>query len=133
MTPERWAEVKAIVAGALEMPLAERGQYVERACAADRALRTEVDSVLAAADGTDSVPGARAAVADAREDARARTVWIERDAPEPRGLVTIVSAGPANTIFSFCVSATMAMTCRSEPSRTMSETRPPLSSCSQYL
>ena len=39
MTPERWAEVKAIVAGALEMPLAERGQYVERACAAGDVVR----------------------------------------------------------------------------------------------
>jgi len=66
VTPERWAEVKAIIAGALEMPFADRARYVERACGADDALRTEVDSVLAAADGSDSVPGARAAVADAR-------------------------------------------------------------------
>jgi serine/threonine-protein kinase len=66
VTPERWAEVKAIVATAMETPLPERARYIEQACAADHALREEVDSLLAAADDSDSIPGARAAVADAR-------------------------------------------------------------------
>ena len=67
MTPERWAEVKAVVAGALESPADDREQYLTCACGADRELRREVDSLLAAADGTDSVPAARSAVAVARE------------------------------------------------------------------
>ncbi len=67
MTPERWADVKAVVAGAMESPIADRERYLERVCGADRELRREADSLLAAAEGTDSVPGARAAVATARE------------------------------------------------------------------
>jgi serine/threonine-protein kinase len=63
VTPERWAEVKAVVAAAMETPVAERARYVARACGDDVALREEVDSLLVAADGTDSVPAARAAVA----------------------------------------------------------------------
>jgi serine/threonine-protein kinase len=63
VTPERWAEVKAVVAEAMETPVGDRARYVARACGADDELRHEVDSLLAAADGTDSVPAARAAVA----------------------------------------------------------------------
>ena len=66
MTPERWAEVKAVVARAMESPIADREQYIARECGADRELRREVESLLSAADGTDSIPGARAAVAAAR-------------------------------------------------------------------
>ena len=43
---------------------------------------------------------ARAAVrevaADAREDARARVIWVQRAVPEVRGVVTIVSAGTSD-------------------------------------
>ena len=67
MTPERWAEVKAVVAGALEGPAGDRERFLASACGADRELRREVDSLLATADGTDSIPAARAAVAAARE------------------------------------------------------------------
>ena len=66
MTPERWAEVKAVVARAMESPIADRERYIALECGADRELRREVESLLSAADGTDSIPGARAAVAAAR-------------------------------------------------------------------
>jgi serine/threonine protein kinase len=67
VTPERWAEVKAVVAAAMESPITEREQYIACACGADRELRREVESLLAADDGSDSIPAARAAVASARE------------------------------------------------------------------
>ncbi|HUQ82868.1 MAG TPA: serine/threonine-protein kinase [Gemmatimonadaceae bacterium] len=68
VTPERWAEVKAIVASALELPLDERDGYVHRACGSDDELCAEVRSLLAASEGTDSIPGAREAVAAARQN-----------------------------------------------------------------
>ena len=67
MTPERWAEVKAVLAGAMESPISDREQYLACACGADRELRREVDSLLAVADGSDSIPVAREAVASARD------------------------------------------------------------------
>ena len=67
MTPERWGQVKAVVADALEMPAEQRAAYVDRVCAGDDELRAEVESLLAASDG-DSLPDARAAVATAAAD-----------------------------------------------------------------
>ena len=75
MTPERWQQVKAIVGDALDVPASERPALLDRACGADAALRAEVESLLAAARGEDSLPGARtaiaaeAAAAGARQDA----------------------------------------------------------------
>jgi non-specific serine/threonine protein kinase/serine/threonine-protein kinase len=53
-TPEQWPEIKAIVGAALECEPGERSAFLNSACAQDRALRAEVDSLLAAyadADG----------------------------------------------------------------------------------
>jgi energy-converting hydrogenase A subunit M len=48
MTPERWQQVKAILADALEcVSPAERHALVEQACAADVQLREEVEALLA--------------------------------------------------------------------------------------
>ncbi len=63
VTPERWQQVKAVVARALELPLVERAAYVDVACSADAELRTEVDSLLVAAEGSGSFPVARRAIA----------------------------------------------------------------------
>ena len=66
MTPERWAQVKAVVADALERPEPERGGFLSSACAGDTELRREVESLLAAASSADdSLPGARRAIASA--------------------------------------------------------------------
>jgi serine/threonine-protein kinase len=62
MTPERWQQVKAVFSEALEQPPAERTAFLDRACANDDALRGEVASLLAAAEGPDSGPDARGAV-----------------------------------------------------------------------
>jgi serine/threonine-protein kinase len=62
----RWTEVKAVVAAALDTPVAERGAYLDGACGDNADLRREVESLLMAAEGGDSLPEARAAVAAAR-------------------------------------------------------------------
>ena len=41
MTPQRWQEVKKVLAGALERPPEERSVYLDQACT-DAALRREV-------------------------------------------------------------------------------------------
>ncbi|MEP6621095.1 MAG: serine/threonine-protein kinase [bacterium] len=73
MIPERWQLVKAVVADALELPLPERGAYVERACGDDAALRAEVESLLASARESDSFPAVRTALADATEQSLLET------------------------------------------------------------
>jgi serine/threonine-protein kinase len=65
MTPERWAEVKAVVGAAMETPAADRPALVAKACGIDAAMRHEVESLLAAMDDADSLPGVRDAVAAA--------------------------------------------------------------------
>jgi hypothetical protein len=48
MTPERWLQVKAILADALECASpAERRALVERACVGDVKLKEEVEALLA--------------------------------------------------------------------------------------
>ncbi|HEY3627461.1 MAG TPA: hypothetical protein VGL00_14305, partial [Terracidiphilus sp.] len=47
-TREQWPRVKEIVAEALERGTHARGAYLEEACAQDVALRSEVDSLIAA-------------------------------------------------------------------------------------
>ncbi len=68
VTPERWQQVKGIVAQAMEMPSADRAAYVERECAEDIELRSEVSSLLVAAEGVDSLPATRAAIASTAEE-----------------------------------------------------------------
>ncbi len=65
MTPERWAEVKALFAQAMELPIAERDAFLDGACGTDAELRAEVASLLVAAEGSDSIPAARTAIAAA--------------------------------------------------------------------
>jgi len=65
VTAGRWAEIKAVVATALDTPTADRRAYLDDACGTDAELRREVESLLVAAQGPDSLPAARAAVAAA--------------------------------------------------------------------
>ena len=73
VTPERWREIKGIVSMALESPAAERAAYVDRACCGDRELRGEVESLLEAAEGTDSLPVVRRAIAATAEQSLLET------------------------------------------------------------
>src|SRR4029077_8345660 len=47
VTPERWQQVKVVLAGALEKTPEERNEYLDHACA-DQSIRREVESLLAA-------------------------------------------------------------------------------------
>ena len=53
MTPERWQEVKAVLAEALERPPGARRAYLDQACP-EPALRGEVESLIAAHEEGDS-------------------------------------------------------------------------------
>ena len=46
--PERWKQIKEIVGAALERELGERAPFLEEACAHDKSLRAEVESLLSA-------------------------------------------------------------------------------------
>ena len=61
MTPERWQEVKNVLAAALEKTPADRVAYLDRACT-DPSLRREVESLITAHDQGDSTFMARPAV-----------------------------------------------------------------------
>jgi hypothetical protein len=51
MTPERWQQIKPILADAIECNDAfGRAAFVERSCAGDSLLREEVEALLAYAD-----------------------------------------------------------------------------------
>src|SRR5256714_3735172 len=47
MTPERWQQIKAVLADALERPSVERAAFLEEACGGDLPLRAEVESFIA--------------------------------------------------------------------------------------
>src|SRR5262245_20203446 len=51
MTPERWQQVKAVFGEAIELPAAERAAFLERECAGDAELRSEIESLLTAHEG----------------------------------------------------------------------------------
>jgi serine/threonine-protein kinase len=53
MTPERWQQVKGVLAEAMELPTAERDAFIERASAGDTELQREVRSLIAVASATD--------------------------------------------------------------------------------
>ena len=54
MTPDRWQQVKQIVADALERTQVRRASYVETVCADDADLRGQVDRLLAAHENAGS-------------------------------------------------------------------------------
>ena len=54
MTPERWQQVKAILADAIESddPI-QRAAFVQSSCAGDALLKQEVEALLAYTDKTE--------------------------------------------------------------------------------
>jgi len=54
VTPERWQQVKPLLASALDCPPAERAALLSDICVGDRALREELESLLAAHDAAGS-------------------------------------------------------------------------------
>ncbi len=63
MTPERWQRVKNIFEGAIAENAANRSAYLEQQCAADTALRSEVETLLASDAKSMTVLGEGAASA----------------------------------------------------------------------
>ena len=51
MTPERWQQVERLYHAALQRVPSERAAFLDQACSDDGDLRSEVDSLLAAASG----------------------------------------------------------------------------------
>ena len=54
MTPERWQQIKTVLAEAMEVPTGEREGFIDRAAAGDTDLKREVRSLLAVASATES-------------------------------------------------------------------------------
>src|SRR5579885_1679782 len=50
LAPERWAQIKSVLNGALDAPPDGRAAYLDLACSNDTELRREVESLLAAHD-----------------------------------------------------------------------------------
>jgi tRNA A-37 threonylcarbamoyl transferase component Bud32 len=53
VTPERWQQIKTVLAEAMEVPTGEREGFIDRAAAGDTDLKREVRSLLAVASATD--------------------------------------------------------------------------------
>jgi tRNA A-37 threonylcarbamoyl transferase component Bud32 len=68
MTGSRWELVKSLFAEAMELAPEERAAFVDGLRQYDTALRDELESLLSAADGSDSFPAARAAIARSAGD-----------------------------------------------------------------
>jgi tRNA A-37 threonylcarbamoyl transferase component Bud32 len=72
VTPEQWQRAKALFTEASALPSDARAAFLAGACGADVELHDEVSSLLHAANGADSLPAARAAIAAAALDAPLR-------------------------------------------------------------
>ena len=54
LTPERWRKIKEIFSLTLEREASQRMAFLDEACAGDESLRSEVESLLAAAESEES-------------------------------------------------------------------------------
>ncbi len=84
MKPERWEVVKQFLDAALERAPADRAAFLSDACRGDLALRAEVESLLAVAEGTSgflepSAPKASTDIVAILRTALASTYLIERE------------------------------------------------------
>ena len=69
MSPERWGEIKTVFREALETPLVARSAFLERACGSDAGMREDLETLLAAAEGTSVPPIPASTFARALHDA----------------------------------------------------------------
>jgi tRNA A-37 threonylcarbamoyl transferase component Bud32 len=104
VTPERWAEVKAVVGVAMDTPRPERAAFLDGACGADAAMRREVESLLDAIDDADSLPGARTAIAAeaaaiaGQDEAALRTI-LERALGQQYDILRPLGRGATGAVF----------------------------------
>jgi serine/threonine protein kinase/tetratricopeptide (TPR) repeat protein len=64
LTPERWQRIKEVFADAQERSPSERSSFLEEVCASDESLRSEVESLLAAAENEAASDASAAASAE---------------------------------------------------------------------
>src|SRR5512143_1918915 len=74
MTPERWQNVKEIFLSALELGSAERADFLDRSCASDPSLKSEVESLIYSHEHADE------SYQNAAMDVAARMFADEQDA-----------------------------------------------------
>src|SRR5688572_20864515 len=79
MTPERYREVGEIFRAAAEIPLERREAFLDEACAHDKALRQEVESLLSHDSHSEAWIDSRALEIAAQTLARMRSeTWVNR-------------------------------------------------------
>ena len=80
MTPERWQQIRAVFERAELMTGTECAEYLERACASDPELRTEIESLLAVAAqaGGEFLNTPAADLMQSTEQAEPTLSWIDR-------------------------------------------------------
>jgi serine/threonine protein kinase/Tol biopolymer transport system component len=54
MTPERWQQIRDVLAEAFDLAPGERAAFLDRACSPDSSLRQEVETLLASSEGVRS-------------------------------------------------------------------------------
>lgn len=83
MNAERWRKIEELYHQALDCPSADRGAFLDRACADDASLKLEVSTLLAshkeAADGFLAAPAVQLAAANAETE----TATLLQDEKEP--------------------------------------------------
>lgn len=97
---ENWQRIKAIVSEALELPEDDRAAFIDKACAGDRELHDEVESLVFhdADDGFLEQPLLVAATGDAPDDA-SQTVLEPGSRLGPYEIETLIGAGGMGQVY----------------------------------
>ena len=110
MTPERHAHAKQIFLGAIQLPPDQRGPWLDKACAGDPSLRSEVESLLAQISAESPEPnrpltapsenrlGSVSKVTFEAQDSSAAQSVPVRSAPDPHPNKDILSERPPGTM-----------------------------------
>jgi serine/threonine-protein kinase len=98
VTAVEWARVKALFAQAMEREPAQRAAFLEQLGGSDAPLRDEIASLLAAADDSQSIPAARAAIASVASDAVLRSMLTAALGPQ-YDIVRPLGAGGMGAVY----------------------------------
>jgi eukaryotic-like serine/threonine-protein kinase len=99
MTPEQWEQVGQLYQAALELRPEERAAYLDRACAADRVLRLEVESLLAADSGAADFLAAGAMQDAANLLAREQTARLAGQSFGHYQVLALIGAGGMGEVY----------------------------------